>query len=62
MIQCKKTAEINDLTRHHGVITGNHDVTSVKINTTNRLIDAQFWLKTYFGIDVIRFIYKETFC
>lgn len=26
MIQCKKTAEINDFTRHHGVITGNHDV------------------------------------
>lgn len=22
----KKTAEIDDFTRHHGVITGNHDV------------------------------------
>lgn len=33
---------------------------SVKINTSNRFIDAYFLIKTCFGFEIIRFIYKNT--
>lgn len=35
---------------------------SVKINTSNRFIDAYFLVKTCFGFEIIRFIYKKQNC